>query len=700
MNSINPLLDHKQYPDYSRINSNAIDEAVESLKVKVPEDLKNLEKIALTAGDDFQTFVEAYESLGTFVARTWAPVSHLVSVATTPELRKAHEKHLSTIIKLNLEVAQNEKIYKFFLAFKEDKKRWEKLNNTEKRIVDLILLDAKHSGIGLPPEKQTEFNQIADELAAVQTSYTNNILDATKAFHLIVEDKKKIDGLTKADFEIASQTYLKFHPEAKTTPESGPWAFTLDHPVYSAFMREVKDRELRKQMYKAQSSRASAGTFDNRALVPKIIELKTRKAKILGYKNYAELSLASKMAQKSENVLKLMSEVKEHAKSAAQLEEKQLLEFASSKGFVGQLEHWDISFWSERLKEELYQFNEEQLKEYFTLDTVLSGLFGLTTDLFQVEIRRADGKVPIWDKNVQFYEVYSSDNRLLAAFYFDPFARPENKRGGAWLGSLQGRRNSRLQKDIPVAFVVCNSAPPVSGRPPLLTLREVQTLFHEFGHCLQHILTTVDYATVSGIDGVEWDAVELASQFMENFIYQESTMAKISSHYKTREPLPMEFLHKVEAAKNYRVGNLYLRQLTFGFLDMHLYEKVDILAAPEKERAQVLQKTYQNIFNENNLRRVDPDDQFLCSFSHIFAGGYSAGYYSYLWADVLSADAFSAFEEVGLENVEQLAKVGIKFRDTVLALGGSMHPAEVFRKFRGRDPSTAALLRHKGLLAS
>jgi oligopeptidase A len=446
-------------------------------------------------------------------------------------------------------------------------------------------------------------------------------------------------------------------------------------------------------VYRAYLARAGAPPYDNTPLVSEILALRHEKARLLGYPNHAAVSLAQKMAGSVGAVDALHERLLEVALPAARCEFAELESFAHQAGQREPLAHWDIAFWAERLRESRYAFTEEALRPYFSLDRVLEGLFALCQRLFGIRVRRADGDAPVWHADVRFHVIEDESGRPLAQFYLDPYSRPANKRGGAWMADCIQRSRTATGLRLPVAHLVCNGTPPSGGVPSLMTFREVETLFHEFGHGLQHMLTTVDYRDAAGIAGVEWDAVELPSQFMENWCLHRPTLEGLAIHYETGEVLPEALFEKLKAARTYRSGSAMLRQLQFGMTDLALHAGDD--ANPrspfEIERA---------IVARTSLLPPLPETRFLCSFSHIFAGGYAAGYYSYKWAEVLSADAFAAFEEAGLDDAAAVAATGRRYRATVLAQGGSRHPLEIFREFRGRDPDPSALLRHHGLLAA
>jgi oligopeptidase A len=561
-----------------------------------------------------------------------------------------------------------------------------------------LLQDAELAGVGLQGEARERFNVIQQELAELSTQFSNHVLDATKAFALVLRTPEEVAGLPPSLLRLAAQA-ARDAGETEATAERGPWRITLDYPSFGPFMEHSQRRELREQLYRAFLTRASAGAEDNTPLIARILTLRQEKAALLGYHTYAELSLASKMAPDVTAVERLLEELRQASFAAAQQDLDDLTTFARAQAApeAETLHHWDIPFWAERLREQRYAFNDEELRPYFPLPRVLDGLFTLAQRLFGVKIVAADGEVPVWHEDVRFFRVYNEQDQEIAGFYLDPYSRPAEKRGGAWMDECVGR--SRLLAApgravrLPIAYLICNQTPPIDGQPSLMTFNEIKTLFHEFGHGLQHLLTTVDYGMAAGIHNIEWDAVELPSQFMENWCYHRETLLGMSAHVETGAPLPEALYSKLCAARNYRAGSLMLRQLYFALLDLELHQRFDP-RGPE-----TVFDVQRRIAQHTTVLTPLPEESFLCSFGHIYAGGYAAGYYSYKWAEVLSADAFAAFEEAGLEDAEAVTRTGRRYGRTILALGGSRHPMEVFREFRGREPSTAALLRHSGLAA-
>ncbi|MCJ7814573.1 MAG: M3 family metallopeptidase, partial [Xanthomonadales bacterium] len=442
---------------------------------------------------------------------------------------------------------------------------------------------------------------------------------------------------------------------------------------------------------RAHILRASTGELDNSGLIDRILTLRKEKSRLLGYENYADLSLDSKMAPNVAAVQKMFSELVQAARQPSRVELDELRQLAQTSGQTEPLAHWDILFWAERLREQRFKFTDEQLRPYFPLPRVIDGLFSLCTRLFGVTFEKTDGLAPVWHEDVHFYRVKKGSDETIAWFYLDPYSRPEEKRGGAWMDSCLSRCYIDGRLRHPVVHLCCNGTPPADGRPSLMRFSEVTTLFHEFGHGLQGMLTTVDYRDAAGTSGIEWDAVEVASQFMENWCYHKTTLIGMAKHFATGETLPDVLFDKIGAARTFRTGSMFMRQLEFGMTDMMLHTEFD----PNGETT--VFDVHQKIARDLNPLPPLPESRFLCSFSHIFAGGYAAGYYSYKWAEVLSADVFAAFEEAGLENEAASAALGHRYRDTILACGGGRDPMKVFHDFRGRGPSTDALLRHSGL---
>eukprot|EP00198_Chlamydomonas_reinhardtii_P004414 XP_001693750.1 oligopeptidase A [Chlamydomonas reinhardtii] len=587
-------------------------------------------------------------------------------VKDSPELRAAVEEVQPENVKLSLRLSQSKPLYQAFKALREGP-AWSGLTAGQRRIVDNELRDFVLGGVALEGEAKERFNAIQQELTQLATKFSNNVLDATKAYKKLLTQPEEVAGLPATSLGLAAQTAAR-EGHAGATAESGPWLITLDFPSYFPVMTHAKNRELREEVYRAYITRASSGDADNGPLIEKILTLRGEKARLLGFSSFADLSMASKMADLS-RAEALLEELRAASYGAALADRDEVQAYAASQGFQGELEWWDITFWAERLRESKYNISDEELRPYFALPTVLQGLW---------QVLKAGA--------------------AKAYFYFDPYSRPAEKRGGAWMAEVVGQSSLLAPPGqavrLPVAHMVCNQMEPVGDKPSLMTFREVETLFHEFGHALQHMLTEVPEGMASGIRNIEWDAVELPSQFMENWAYDRATLYSFAKHYETGEPLPEELFSRLKAAKNYRSGTMMLRQLHFSCVDLELHSRF------VPGQGKTVFDVDQEVASRTLVRQPLPEDRFLCTFSHIFAGGYAAGYYSYKWAEVLSADAFNAFEEAGLDDESAVRDTGARFRDTVLALGGSVPPAEVFKRFRGREPSTKPLLQHNGLLAA
>ena len=682
----NPLLVGKGLPPFDEIKAEHVEPAITQILEELSEGVSELEQ---NVTPTWSGLVEPLTELEERLSWSWGIVGHLMSVKNSPQLREAYEKMQPEIVKFYNQLSQSKPLYEAFKGIKEGAE-WDKLEPAQQRIVESSIRDFELSGVGLEGETKQRFNQIQLELAELSTKFSNNVLDATKAFKLRLTDKKDVEGLPPSALGLMAQT-AKAGGDENATPEDGPWVVTLDYPSYVPYMKYATNRELRKKLYEAFVSRASSGELDNRGNIDRILELRKEKANILGFDNFAELSLARKMAPDVEAVQKLQEDLRGASYDAA------VKEFEELKAFAGQdLKNWDTSFWAEKQREAKFDFKEEELRPYFSLPKVLDGLFGLANRIFGITITAADGQAPVWHEDVRYFQIKDENGEAIAFFYLDPYSRPAEKRGGAWMNDCVGRAKmtveGKTETRLPIAYLTCNQTPPVEDKPSLMTFGEVTTLFHEFGHGLQHMLTTIDYPGAAGINNVEWDAVELPSQFMENWCYDRPTLFGMAKHYQTGETLPEEYYQKLLAAKNYMSGMAMLRQLHFGMLDMELHSNYEPGGneSPNDVRDRLAKTT--------SVLQPIPEDNFLCAFGHIFAGGYAAGYYSYKWAEVLSADAFAAFEEAGLEDEDAVRSVGKRFKDTVLSLGGSLHPMEVFESFRGRQPQTEALLRHSGLV--
>ena len=630
---------------------------------------------------------DATESLG----RSWSVISHLNSVADTPELRAAYGEMLPQVTAFFSSLSQNLALYDKFKVI-QNSSEFSKLSTAQKKVIENALRDFRLGGAELTDAQKPRFAQIQDEQAILGKAFSDHVLDATDGFVHLIADKAELAGLPEDAITAAADTAKQKNLEG--------WAFSLHFPSYYPVMQYSENRALRQLMYQAYVTRASelAPQFtngklewDNTENMLAQLRLRDEEARMLGFANYASLSIAPKMANTISEVNQFLADIAKKSKPFAQKDWDELQAFANTE-----LQPWDIPYYSEKLKQARYSFSENELKQYFPLPKVLEGLFGVIQTLFGVKIHQAD--LPTWHADVQSFSVSKEDGEIVAYFYLDPYARP-SKRGGAWMDDARGRRelaNGEIQ--IPVAYLVCNFAPPVKVdgqlRQPTITHDDVITLFHESGHGLHHLLTQVGALGVSGINGVEWDAVELPSQFMENFCWEWEVLEKMTAHAETGASLPKALFDKMLAAKNFQNGLSTLRQIVMSLTDWRLHSTFDTTKAKDES---VLELS-RNTATEFNIIPQPEISRWINSFSHIFAGGYAAGYYSYKWAEVLSADAYSAFEEAAKLNGSVLdQQTGKRYRQEILEVGGSRSAAESFKAFRGREPSINALLRHGGL---
>jgi len=688
----NPLLQEGPFPRFDAVEPKHVCPGMRALLQQLENDLAELER---TVQPTWPGLVEPLEKIVDRLTVVWGVVNHIKSVKDSEDLRSAIEEVQPEKVTFQLRLGQSKPIFNAFKAIQEGP-IWETLSEAQKRIVEVEIKEATLNGVALEGDAKERFNEIQQELEKLSLKFNENVLDATKSFEKLITDKKDIEGLPPTALGLAAQTAASKGHEGATA-ENGPWIITLDIPSYLPVAQHARNRSLREELYRAYVTRASTGKLDNTPIIDQILRLRLERAKLLGYSNYAEVSMAMKMAT-VEKAEELLEKIRSASWDSAVQDLEDLKIFAKEQHAeeANDMCHWDISFWSERLREAKYDINEEELRPFFSLPKVMESLFALAKTLFEIDIEPVDGLAPVWNKDVRFYAVKDLSGSPVAYFYFDPYSRPSEKRGGAWMDEVFGRSRVLAQDGssvrLPIAHMVCNQTPPVGDKPSLMTFREVETVFHEFGHALQHMLTKQDEGLVAGIRGVEWDAVELPSQFMENWCYHRDTLMGIAKHYKTGETLSEEIYLKLVAARTFRAASQNLRQIRFASSDLELHSKY------VPGGSETIFDVDQRIAQRTQIVPPLQEDRFLCSFLHIFAGGYGAGYYSYKWAEVLSADAFSAFEDAGLENEKAVKETGKRFRDTILALGGGRPPLQVFMDFRGREPSTDPLLRHNGLL--
>ena len=687
------IFNYGELPEFNKFSSDRINQEFPSVIEKINLDFKKIEKFLSNYIEqenlEWDKVINPLNEVNEILRWSWGVISHLNGVKNSESLREIYSKFLPEIINLSNKFGQSKIIYNSLVKLKETN-NFDEIKN---RILDKEILEMEHRGISLNTDTQKEFNIISEKLGKLSTNFSNNVLDATNSWSLILNDKSQIDGVPERVLElmsISAHKYLKKEGEADA--KNGPWKLSLDIPTYTAFMTYANDRNLREKLYKAFVSRASHGEKNNSQIIEEILSLRTKQAKLLGYESWAELSLSTKMAKEISNVEKLLEEIRKPAFKTAKNELVRLNKFSKDNGFPisEDLQSWDISYWSELLRKEKLNLDQESLRPWFPLNDVLKGLFKLSEKLFDIKVIEAINEAPIWNDDVLFFNILNKDDEKIASFYLDPYSRPESKRGGAWMDECLNKNNIG-RNTLPVAYLVCNQTPPSKDKPSLMSFDEVQTLFHEFGHGLQHMLTTVNLPQAAGINNVEWDAVELPSQFMENWCFHKNTLLNIAKHYKTGEKLSDENFEKLVKNRTFNCGMATLRQLHFAITDIRLHSNI---YSNQGKNSDEIRK---EIARDTTVIEPIREDKFLCCFSHLFAGGYSAGSYSYKWAEVLSADAFSMFEEADLENNQNIKVIGKKFKDTILSLGGSFSPLEVFKLFRGREPKTDSLIRHLGL---
>ena len=680
MEQTNPLLSHAALPAFSDIKPEQVTPALDQVLQTNRQWLE--QTLANNTGFTWNNLVTPLNEAGNRLERMWSPVSHMNAVVNTDELRKAYNANLPKLSDYHTEIGQNEVLYNAIKSIRETEQG---LNAAQLKDLDDSLLSFKLSGIGLPAEQKARFKDLSQQLSQLNSKFSDNVLDATNAWSKHITDVQDLEGLPESALEMAAQT-------AQQRGLDG-WVITLQFPSYIAVMTYANNRQLREELYQAYTTRASElganPEWDNTQVMQDILQLRREEAQLLGYATYADLSLATKMAENPQAVLSFLEDLAQRSKPFAEQEFAEIQAFAREHYGLEQVKVWDVTYISEKIKQARFDFSEEDLKPYFPADRVIEGLFSLVQQLFGIHIQQVTEGVDLWHPDVRFYHVYDKQGQLQAKFYLDLYAR-QHKRGGAWMSDFCGRFQRAEGLQIPVAFMTCNSAAPVGDKPALFTHDEVVTLFHEFGHGLHHMLTQVDYPDIAGINGVEWDAVELPSQFMENWCWERSVLNRISGHWQTGEPIPDDLYNKMQAARHFQTAMATVRQLEFAIFDMRLH--MDAQAA-EAGRAQAL---LNEVRQQVAVVPYPTFNRMANTFTHVFAGGYAAGYYSYKWAEVLSADAFARFEEEGLFD----AGVGEAFLQEVLQVGGSRPAMESFVAFRGRKPQVDALLRHSGLTES
>ncbi|MGD1990361.1 MAG: oligopeptidase A [Chromatiales bacterium] len=674
----NPLLEEFTLPPFSRIKPEHVVPAIDTLLQENRDQIHHLLETVLKP--DWKNFVEPIERLDDRLNRAWSPVSHMNSVVNSDELREAYNACLPKLSAYATEMGQNADLYRAYKAVQESDSS---LDAAQKKMLENILRDFHLSGVDLPPAQKQRYKEISERLSTLTSKFSENLLDATHAWTKQITDESELAGLPDSALDLARQT-------AEQRDMDG-WLLTLEFPSYYPVMAYADNRELRHEMYRAYSTRASdqgpnAGEYDNSVLMDEILALRHEAALLLGFSNYAERSLAKKMAENPQQVLDFLNDLARRSRPQAEQEFAELEAWARDEHGIDKLQAWDVAYYAEKLRKVRYNISQEELKPYFPQQMVVQGMFDVVSRLFDVSIEQTDG-VDTWHPDVLFYKIRDSEGgELIGQFYLDLYARPK-KRGGAWMDECAVRFRTADSMQTPVAYLTCNFSPPVGDKPALLTHDEVETLFHEFGHGLHHMLTRIDYPGVAGINGVAWDAVELPSQFLENWCWEREALEVVSGHYETGEEIPDDLYERMIEAKNFQSAMQMMRQLEFALFDFRLHMEYD----PEKG-GRVLEFA-EAVRDQVAVVRPPEWNRFAHGFSHIFAGGYAAGYYSYKWAEVLSADAFSLFEEEGVFNVE----AGRAFRENILEKGGSVDAMDLFVAFRGRKPEVEPLLRHSGI---
>jgi oligopeptidase A len=677
----NPLLANSELPVFSKIKPEHIEPAIDQLLQEARSVVAG--RLEATRDYTWENLIEPIENIEDQLNKAWSPVSHMNSVVNSDALREAYNACLPKLSEYSTEMGQNEPLFKAY-RFIAESAEFSTLDIAQQKIIQNSLIDFRLSGIDLNTEKKLKFKEISQELSRLASLYEENLMDATNSWTQLITDPDQLAGLPPSAIAQARQT-------AESQNQAG-WMITLQFPSYNAVMTYADNRKLRKQHYEAYSTRASdqgpdAGRFDNSEIMEKILALRHEKARLLGFSNYAELSVYKKMAETTDDVSRFLEDLADRSWRQARKDLSDLKQFAKQHCGITDLQSWDMAYASEKMRQHYYQLSQEEVKAYFPITHVLPGLFAVVNKLYGLNISEIND-FDSWHPDVHFFEIQDKNGQIRGRFYTDLYARPK-KRGGAWMDDCVGRKKFADRLQIPVAYLTCNFTPPTGEDPALLTHDEVITLFHEFGHGLHHMLTQIDHLGVSGINGVEWDAVELPSQFMENWCWEKEALELISGHYQTGAKLPDELFNKMLAAKNFQAGMIMVRQLEFSLFDFRIHRDYD----PTKGGRiyEILKQV------RSQVAVVTPPDfnRFAHGFSHIFAGGYAAGYYSYKWAEVLSSDAFSLFEEKGIFDRE----TGNAFLTTILEKGGSRNAMDLFVKFRGRKPTIDALLRHNGIAA-
>lgn len=673
---------NKNLPNFSMIEPTKLSQTIEQLINEIQSTINLLTSETSPTWDNLVSVIAEKENALDLV---WNQIMHLNAVMSNPELRAAHDECISKISELTTWKGQHQKLCDAFLLLKKDHS-FSSLSQSQQKLIENKLEEFELSGIQLDENKKQRFADIEKRLTQLGAIFSNNVLDATSAYYKLITDESCLSGLPETSINAAEN-------EAKKRGYQG-WVFTLDMPSYLPAMTYADDRQLREELNTAFDSRASdcgpqAGRYSNSTVIEETIKLRKEKATLLGFSNYAELSLKRKMADDTNQVFEFLNELAELSYAQAEQDIQDLTELASAEHGIEDLKPWDVNYYSEKSKQKSFAFSEEQLKSYFPEDKVLAGLFTIVNKLFGIKVIEVKEGVDTWHSDVRFYNIFDNTGNYRGGIYFDLYAR-SNKRGGAWVSTCMNRHRLDINNvQFPVAFLSCNFSSSVNDKPALFTHKEVVTLFHEFGHALHHTMTKIDEKDVSGINGVPWDAVELPSQLLENWCWQEEALSLISGHFETGEPLPKSTLEKMLKAKNFQSARFLTRQLEFALFDFTIHASTD----DKLNNIEDVQIIFDQVRSQVCVIPASTKNRFQHSFNHIFSGGYAVGYYSYLWAEVLSADAFSQFEQEGIFNKD----TGKRLLNSILEKGGSCHPSVLFKLFMGRNPEKSALLSHKGI---